>query len=321
MHAPGIEITGPGPDIYNDAVMNKYAVPLTFSHVRINHVDVHDNTAPSANNPLGTAVGLGIYLLAADDAVVEKCRVYRNGNNAFGTTPFPDTGNPFVCYSSNHVLFQYNESHHNHTGGDVNTGYGDMGFDFDIFTMNSIMQFNYSHDNDGYGYMFGATLSGQAVFDKPVNINNVIRFNISANDCGSGSGSSTSPYGSLLFEDWPVTDAYVYNNTFYMGDNGLGAPTIGFRFSGGNTAIPQIGLYNNLLLTKDGNVSWYDNNAGFPEAGIEVGGNVLYNNSANATAPPVNGMPLGMVADPKLAFENNPSAPSIADIRLYAYGT
>jgi hypothetical protein len=100
-----------------------------------------------------------------------------------------------------------------------------------------------------------------------------------------------------------------------MGENGLGAPTIGLESDTTTNMIPQIYLYNNLLVTKDGSVPWYLKESKFPDGGFKVGGNGLYNNTTNASAPMVNGMSLGIVADPKLNFENNPSvAPSITDI-------
>ena len=51
-------------------------------------------------------------------------------------------------YNSNDVLIQYNESYDNkagHIDGD--------GFDLDGGTTNSILQYNYSHDNDGAGIL------------------------------------------------------------------------------------------------------------------------------------------------------------------------
>ena len=70
------------------------------------------------------------------------------------------------------MLFQYNESHHNHT---ALTHDGD-GFDLDRNVSNSTIQYCYSHDNDGGGFLMS---------QKDNNLlhkNNVIRYNISQND-------------------------------------------------------------------------------------------------------------------------------------------
>src|SRR5439155_393532 len=68
------------------------------------------------------------------------------------------------------VTFQYNESYGNHTRTATDVG----GFNFDWDTTNSLMQYNYAHDNDGPAFLPGA--------GSHVNSGNVIRYNISEND-------------------------------------------------------------------------------------------------------------------------------------------
>ena len=74
-------------------------------------------------------------------------------------------------YNSNNITIQYNESYGN-LGDRVD---GD-GFDMDGGTTNCILQYNYSHDNDGAGYL-------QAQFpDAQEHSGDIIRYNISQND-------------------------------------------------------------------------------------------------------------------------------------------
>ena len=74
-------------------------------------------------------------------------------------------------WDANNALIQNNESHHNRTGSTADGG----GFDFDGGVTNSVMQYNYSHDNAGPGYgvyqFRGEALNGFTV-----------RYNVSAND-------------------------------------------------------------------------------------------------------------------------------------------
>jgi hypothetical protein len=300
----------------------------TFTNVFIRHINAHHNVPPRNALPdklSGTvAGGEAVHLVGVDGGVVEYCQASYNGN---AQLPHPDRGVAFICQYSHHILFQYNEAHHQQTnfamgeGGRYNFG-DEGGFDFDIFTFNSIMQFNYSHDNDGYGYMFGATFNGvSSTGTSFLNVGNIIRFNISMNDCGSApNATGKSTFGSLLFEDWPITNAYVYNNTFYMRNNGLAslgsdyiAPVVRFDANGSPPGGQRIHVYNNLLLT-DGVAPYLTNTGNFPLGNVMFQGNVVYN-GGGAAPPIVNGQPLGYVADPRLQFENNPlAAPSITNI-------
>ena len=61
--------------------------------------------------------GFGIHLWGVDDGLVEHCRVFFNGSTNYG-----DRGVGIISQWSNHLLFQYNEAHHNHTKGDADEG-------------------------------------------------------------------------------------------------------------------------------------------------------------------------------------------------------
>jgi hypothetical protein len=234
--------------------------------VRIDHVDVHDIAATSATTPAGHAAGNGIILFSVEDGVVERCRVHDNGTGAFY-----DSGVAFGSYFCKRILFQYNEAYGNKSMYQGDEG----GFDFDRFTTNSIMQFNYSHDNDGWGYMIGSKGVDPRA-DKPMVENNVVRFNISARDCRN------SNYGALLFENWAATNVDVYNNTFYMNSNGSAvAPAIGFLSDDVQNYPPAIKVYNNLFLTESSSVPVVvvgEDINGFPVSGLTFWGNDYYSN-------------------------------------------
>ena len=134
-------------------------------------------------------------------AVVQYCDVFDTG--LWGGDP--TSGGPvgIDVYYSSYVLVQYNDSHdnHDHVGGD-----GD-GFAFDEHTTDSIMQYNFSHDNDGVGYLLGSSVADG------VNAHNVLRYNVSENDCRYWN------YGAILLEKSLITDIDIYNNTVYVSPN------------------------------------------------------------------------------------------------------
>jgi hypothetical protein len=139
-------------------------------------------------------------------------------------------------YDSNNITIQYNESYRNFSVSGSDEG---DGFDFDGGTTNSIMQYNYSHENDGAGILLGeypgAGLTG----------GNLIRYNISQND-----GRLNGYAGIFLYNyDYPyskVTNNYIYNNTVY---NSVGSAAV--VISGSLPASSNV-FANNIFQTAGG---------------------------------------------------------------------
>ncbi|MHC4720042.1 MAG: LamG-like jellyroll fold domain-containing protein, partial [Planctomycetota bacterium] len=177
--------------------------------------------------------GNGIVLSSVDGAVIEYCQAYNNGQ-------LSDTkgGGPvgIWAYDSNEVVIQFCEAHHNKTSG------GDGGgFDLDGGCLNSVMQYNYSHDNHGSGYLI-CQYDGARPFK-----NNVCRYNITEND----GIACAYPMGSIHF--WSagtsggIQDTAVYGNTVYASRATRGAAIeidSGFIY---NTSV-----YNNIFMTAPG---------------------------------------------------------------------
>lgn len=86
------------------------------------------------------------------------------------------------------------------------------GFDFDDFVSDSVMQYNYAHDNWGIGLLYFFTQGGA-----PTHGNNIIRFNI-AETLAPAVGSAGIVIGT---NGTPVltNPSYVYNNTLYGNDS------------------------------------------------------------------------------------------------------
>jgi hypothetical protein len=90
------------------------------------------------------STGNGILLEDVDGGTVERSVAHHNG--AWNLT---NSSGPCGIWTdnSNRVVIQYNESYSNKTGA-IPDG---SGFNLDGGTTNSVLQYNYAHDNDGPG--------------------------------------------------------------------------------------------------------------------------------------------------------------------------
>ena len=102
-------------------------------------------------------------------------------------------------YNSNDCIMQYNEAY--------NTRYthDGEGFDVDSFSENTLVQYNYSHDNEG-GFMLVCAPGDESGIKGYYTTGTTVRYNISQNDGNLG----------VIFSG-NITDTKVYNNTIYIG--------------------------------------------------------------------------------------------------------
>ncbi len=270
---------------------------LAHQNVYVGHTKAYNNAGISTKTHSHS--GNGIVIGGVDGGVIEFCEAYNNGwLNAW------KNGGPvgIWCYTSNNVIIQYNESHHNKTGTTKDGG----GFDIDGGSTNCILQYNYSHDNEGAGYLL-------AQFDKAKEMKDLtIRYNISEND-GRKNG-----YGAIHLwssgSNGGIQNAQIYNNTIYLSPATSGAPKAVWVQAGGATAAT---FRNNLFVTTGGvrlvqvdsnvtaNVRFEGNNywSSGATATFNWGGTVHKSLSAWRTATSQesrNGIALGFALDPKL---------------------
>jgi hypothetical protein len=141
-------------------------------------------------------------------------------------------------WDSNNITIQFCESYSNSSG----TGCDGLGFDLDGGVTNSLMQYNYSHDNDGAGYLLG-----QYDNARPWS-NNVVRYNISENDGKTNAG------GITLFKGAGTTmnGVKIYNNTVYTSPSAANPAMAAFRILQWNTGITGAEVYNNIFQTTGG---------------------------------------------------------------------
>ena len=232
-----------------------------FNQVKITHAVVHDNGDAGINlignwNPeetgyshsdiyigkcrvfknfgipgKGSHSGNGIVLGQVDGATIEHCVVYENGvlNDC-------DVGGPIGIWTwdSNRVLIQMNESHHNRTSSNKDGG----GFDLDGGVRNSIVQYNYSHDNDGAGFLL-AQFDGAKSFH-----NNVIRYNLSENN------GQRNTYGGVHLwstgSNGGIRNTTIYQNTIISSKSTNANPAAVDCMTDG---IYNIRFYNNTIKT------------------------------------------------------------------------
>jgi hypothetical protein len=139
------------------------------------------------------------------------------------------------------AVIQYCVSHDNFAGLTKDGG----GFDIDGGASNCTLQYNYSYNNEGAGYLLAEY---GAVFPYT---NNIVRFNISFNDGRKNGYGGISIWGAG--KEYRVTNTYIYNNTIYLDDRNIvngkpGAITLlGPHFS-------NVVAANNIIVTK-GNVN------------------------------------------------------------------
>jgi hypothetical protein len=137
------------------------------------------------------------------------------------------------AYDANNIVIQYNESYRNQTSG---TGDGD-GYDLDIHVTNSVLQYNYAHDNDGAGFLVYADAAHP-------NSNNVVRYNISEND-----GKKLSGYGGIVVGG-SVSNIDVYGNTVYV--SSAASDPAAFRITTWDGTPQNVRVRNNIFYTHQG---------------------------------------------------------------------
>lgn len=174
------------------------------------------------NNTLDDIGGDGIVNVATDGALVEYNVVSRASQRSqdynVGIWPF----------SADNTIIEYNEVYGTRGQHDAE------GFDSDWNSRNTIIQYNYSHDNDG-GFLLICNEGSQSPNDSAGNVGTIVRYNISQNDHHrgiklSGPVKNTLIYNNTIYvgkaenvdlvlhTDWTgwASDTYLYNNIFYV---------------------------------------------------------------------------------------------------------
>ncbi|EHB57560.1 MULTISPECIES: discoidin domain-containing protein [Paenibacillus] len=200
-----------------------------------------------ANNTVIRAATGGIAWNVTDGAIVEH-------NTVQQATYLATNASIWWAYADNNLV-QFNESF-----ASVNGAEDGHGFDVDAGNINSLVQYNYSHDNAGGFMLF--------VNDTYYTINTIVRYNISQND-----------RKSIFRYSGSIDHVYNYNNTVYVGESS-GNPVMSDYFTKASGAPRNIKNYNNVYYSV-GDKGWdltgqtFDYNAYY-------GGNTLVQADAHA---------------------------------------
>jgi hypothetical protein len=150
-------------------------------------------------------------------------------------------------WDSENTTIQFNESHHNMTPLTDGKARDGSGFDLDLGTENGMIQYNWSHDNEGEGFLLLSWPLGYG-YSRGESHNLQMRYNISERD-GKKLGGGITIFGG-------VSPAVIYNNVIYYEPARL-AGTEMFNGEGGviTTSIfgksgrPDLRAYNNIFIT------------------------------------------------------------------------
>ena len=147
-------------------------------------------------NRLRDIGGDGIMIAVTDGALLERNTVSRANQRSEGYNI------AIWTWSADNSVIQFNEASETQGQRDGE------GFDSDWNSRNTLIQYNYSHDNEG-GFLLICDDGSQRPVDSIGNIGTVVRYNISQNDRHRG-----------ITISGPVRDTLVYNNTLYFGSDG-----------------------------------------------------------------------------------------------------
>jgi peptidoglycan/LPS O-acetylase OafA/YrhL len=243
--------------IYVRGKFSRYAAGYAHENVYVGTCQAHDNPGVAGTGRENS--GSGIVVSNVEGGVIEHCAAWQNGRCCDSAA-----GGPVGVWvwDANNVTVQCNESYGNVAGGPDDGG----GFDLDGGVTNSVMQYNYSHDNDGPGYMLCQFASARRFGS------NVVRYNISQND------GRKNRYGGIHLHDdnyaGGVRDCQIYNNTVYTSPSPGASPSALFvQFS----AVSDVCVRNNIFQT-DGGVGLATVLAG--QHSLRLEGNCYYSGAA-----------------------------------------
>lgn len=201
------------------------------ANITVRNAEVYNIKGYSKNKHSGN----GIVLSDVQKSVIEHCTVYDSGS---GNT---NCGGPVGIWywDSDQVTIQYSEVYNMSSG----TGCDGGGFDMDGGVTNGLMQYNYSHDNDGAGFLVGQ-FAGARLMQ-----NITVRYNISENDAATNGGSVNLFNGQ---NSASMKDIYVYNNTLYLSEKSSNPASATIKYTYWKPLKENINIFNNILYAENG---------------------------------------------------------------------
>ncbi len=179
--------------------------------------------------------GGGIYFVAVDGGLIENNDVHDNGSSGSGLFGVQ-------VWMANGVTIQFNRAARNHTATTADGG----AYDLDGGVSSSIVQYNYSTENDGPGVLVCPCVLGEGPGAAPMH-DNIVRYNISIND-----GRRNAAGGLAFAGGNPTNNVAFYNNVVFIdGQNPRVEAAV--IVTGLDWGVPyrNVHFYNNLFITRD----------------------------------------------------------------------
>ena len=195
------------------------------AHISVSHVAAYRNLGDPAQ--ISHNSGSGIVIGSTSGATVAWSAAYDNGGQGGALSQGPDG---IWAYDSAGVVIKHNLSYRNRSNNSTDGG----GFDLDQNTSHSVLEYNLSYDNSGFGYLLYTPNTSYA------HTSNVVRWNISSADtqvntrCGG-----IEVLGQII-------NARIYNNTVVMPPRPVTAPAIPLVLGGSPRGTT---IRNNIFLT------------------------------------------------------------------------
>jgi len=189
LHGSGVT-SGAGPGIYG------WGGPVNITNVTVTGNHIYNlGMAPKT---VGAALQVGGW----DGAVVEHNLIHDIGANV--TSCGGTSG--IMTYNANNVRIRYNEVYNVRPYPSFTAGCDWDGIDLDGGTSNSVVEYNYTHDNAGSGLLAYTSTVGSRVWGP-----NTFRYNISEND------DAAKVQGGLVdvVPNAPKNPLSIYGNTFF----------------------------------------------------------------------------------------------------------
>jgi len=150
------------------------------------------------NSTASNIYGDGIVLFAVNNGLIERSVAHHTGLQPTQTIGTP---NGIWTWACNGCTVQYNEAYLNDSPG-VDGG----GFDVDYFSKNTVIQYNYGHQNSAYCIaIFGA--------ENFTTSNTVVRYNVCANN-GTQTVAQRTEIEVATWNGGSIDGLQIYNNTF-----------------------------------------------------------------------------------------------------------
>lgn len=215
------------------------------------HIFAEDGEASTnviiRNNKVKDIDSDGILAFGCDGALIEYnvadgCGSYREDDQFNGSVAI-------WCTRGRNCIIQHNEAFNTKALPGNNDG---TGFDIDMDAVNCIVQYNYSHDNEG-GFMLLVDASNSS--------GSIVRYNISQND----------KTRIFMFAGGVTPGTQIYNNTIYLGE-GSTTKIIDHTWDDGGDINASWSFKNNII---------YNLGSGdykIPGIGAVIEGNLYYGN-------------------------------------------